>query len=140
MTWPTPTDYRNAIQNPASCFTDPELAPGQSAADLLGLPLMYAGNFSSVYKLHCPGAQTWAVKCFTRQVSDLQERYAAISTHLERARRKFASPIASEMLRSARSRDLLDFHHGYALRRCGVWYTVSGRLTGNDFDTLAVVS
>ena len=91
MAWPRATDYTAAIQNPASCFRDPELSRGQAASDMLmGLPLMYSGNFASVFKITCPGEQVWAVKCFTRQVSDLQERYQRISDHLDRQRRKFA--------------------------------------------------
>ncbi len=91
MAWPRATDYSAAIQNPSSCFHDPELSRGQAASDLLmGLPLMYAGNFASVFKLTCPGEQVWAVKCFTRQVADLQERYQRISDHLDRQKRKFA--------------------------------------------------
>jgi hypothetical protein len=97
MAWPLATDYSSAIQNPASCFADPELAAGQSAIDLLGLPLTYAGNFANVYRMQClgePGAvgpgRDWAVKCFTREASDRQHRYAFISQHLERHRRRFA--------------------------------------------------
>jgi hypothetical protein len=51
---------------------------------------MYSGNFASVFKIACPGEQVWAVKCFTRQVADLQERYREISDHLDRHKRKFA--------------------------------------------------
>jgi hypothetical protein len=90
MAWPLATDYSSAIQNPVTAFADPELAAGRPAEDLIGLPLTYAGNFANVYKMVCAGEQTWAVKCFTRQVIDLQERYALISQHLERVRRRFA--------------------------------------------------
>src|SRR5262245_60147588 len=88
--WPLATDYSAAVQNPAGCFADAELALGQPAADMLGLPLTYAGNYANVYKMECPESSAWAVKCFTRQVADLQQRYAAISAHLDRNRRKFA--------------------------------------------------
>ena len=91
MAWPRATDYTAALQNPSSCFADPELARGEAASDMLmGLPLMYAGNFASVFKMTCPGGQVWAVKCFTRQVADLRDRYRQISDHLDRQRRKFA--------------------------------------------------
>src|SRR5262249_2627572 len=90
MAWPLATDYSAVIQDPGRCFRDPELAAGRTvAADLLRLPLTWSGNFANVYKIECPG-QTWAVKCFTRQVEGLEGRYAAISRHLERHRRKFA--------------------------------------------------
>ena len=55
MAWPQAIDYSSAIQNPGSCFADAELATGQPATDLLGLPLSFAGNFANVYKLVCPG-------------------------------------------------------------------------------------
>ncbi len=90
MAWPPATDYSNAIQNPAGCFADAELAAGRPETDPLGLPLSYAGNFANVYKVVCPGEQAWAVKCFTREVPDLQQRYALISDHLERHHRPFA--------------------------------------------------
>src|SRR5687767_8891231 len=86
---PLATDYSTAVQNPASCFSDAELAAGQPAQDMLGLPLTYAGGFANVYKMLC-GEHSFAVKCFTRHVADLQERYSAISRHLEANRRKFA--------------------------------------------------
>jgi hypothetical protein len=90
MAWPQATDYSTAIQNPAGCFADAELAAGSPATDPLGLPLTYAGNFANVYKVVCPGEQAWAVKCFTREVPDLQHRYALISDHLEKHHRPFA--------------------------------------------------
>ena len=91
MAWPQATDYSAAIQSPASSFRDAELRSGEAASDaMLGLPLTYAGNFACVFKLACPSGNAWAVKCFTRPVTDLQERYRAISDHLDRNRRKFA--------------------------------------------------
>ena len=62
MAWPLATDYSTVIQNPGTCFADTELAAGQSATDMLGLPLTFAGNFANVYKLLCPNDQAWAVK------------------------------------------------------------------------------
>src|SRR5436309_1109395 len=90
MAWPLAIDYSSAIQNPNSCFADAELAAGQPATDMLGLPLTFSGNFANVYKMDCAGGQSWAVKCFTRSVDDLQQRYASISQHLDRNRKRFA--------------------------------------------------
>jgi hypothetical protein len=91
VAWPQATDYSASVQNPPACFADAELRAGAAAtADvLLGLPLSYSGNFATVYKVVCPGDQAWAVKCFTRPVADLRERYRLISRHLEAARRRF---------------------------------------------------
>src|SRR5262245_29016282 len=92
MTWPRATDYSDAVQNPSACFADEELAGGAVAtADLLlGLPLSYPGNFATVYKVLGPDGQAWAVKCFTRPVKGLRERYHLISRHLEANPRRFA--------------------------------------------------
>jgi hypothetical protein len=91
MAWPQATEYSAVIQNPSACFADAELASGVPAPDMiLGLPLTYAGNFASVFKLVCPGEQVWAIKCFTRPVTDLHERYQQISKHLQTNRKRFS--------------------------------------------------
>lgn len=79
--WPTPQDYREAIQNPRICFKDPELQAGLPELDKLGLPRPISGSFASVYKLKC-GEREWAVRCFTNNVKDQKIRYDAISLHL----------------------------------------------------------
>ena len=38
MNWPTMSDYQEAIQNPAICFSDPELKLGKPTLNALGLP------------------------------------------------------------------------------------------------------
>lgn len=84
MAWPHPPDYNEAVQNPRLCFADPELQQGHAALSPIGLPWPRSGNSADVYKLVCPNHQTWAVKCFTREVRGLRERYQAISDHLRR--------------------------------------------------------
>ncbi|MBP3963031.1 hypothetical protein [Paenibacillus lignilyticus] len=81
MYWPTPQDYREAIQNPRICFKDPELQAGLPELDKLGLPRPISGSFATVYKLKC-GEREWAVRCFTTNVKDQKIRYDAISLHL----------------------------------------------------------
>src|SRR5262249_40963941 len=76
--------YNEAIQNPSVCFRDDELRTGQVAEDALGMPRPYSGNFADVYQIRGPNGQSWAVKCFTREVKALQARYQAISDHLDR--------------------------------------------------------
>jgi formylglycine-generating enzyme required for sulfatase activity len=49
-----------------------------------------SGNFADVYELRCPDGGRWAVKCFTREVPGLSERYQEISRHLAQARLPFA--------------------------------------------------
>ncbi|MBI5760738.1 MAG: hypothetical protein HZA46_19640 [Planctomycetales bacterium] len=90
MTWPHSTDYFEAIQSPATNFSDPELRQTEPAVNALGLPVACSGNFADVYHLRAPdGRRSWAVKCFTRPVPRLKERYREISRHLEQARLPF---------------------------------------------------
>src|SRR5690349_2371331 len=81
MSWPTPSDYQEAIQNPQLCFQDPKLQKGTVASTALGLPRVASGNFASVYEVR-NGSKRWAIRCFLRPVSDRQQRYASISQHL----------------------------------------------------------
>lgn len=85
MAWPTPQDYNEAVQSPQSSFSDPELKAGRVEEDKLGLPRPISGRFAVVYSMRC-GQRSFAVRCFQSEVPDQQERYAAISEHLKRAR------------------------------------------------------
>jgi WD40 repeat protein len=89
MAWPVPQDYNEAVQDPGTSFADPELRAGEAAANALGIPQPRSGNFADVYEFRCAGNSKWAVKCFTRQVHGLRERYAAISQHLQQAKLPF---------------------------------------------------
>jgi hypothetical protein len=90
MAWPEATDYNEAIQSPALCFADPDLRQGRPEVNALGWPLPCSGNFAAVYKVYGPDGTAWSVKCFTRAVPGLRERYHAISAHLRAARLPFA--------------------------------------------------
>lgn len=95
MSWPTPQDYNEAIQNPQVCFGDGELRAGTPELTPLGLPKPISGAFASVYQMNC-GPRRWAVRCFLREVSDQQARYQAISMHLEAA--KLPTTVGFEFL------------------------------------------
>ena len=83
MAWPQATEYGEAVQNLAVNFRDPELIAGQVVCDALGLPVPRSGNFASVFEVRSAAApQKWAVKCFTKHVPGLQERYHGIDAHL----------------------------------------------------------
>lgn len=81
MNWPNHADYAEAIQNPELCFELPELHTGTVATTPLGLPRALSGNFASVYEIS-GGGDTFAVRCFVRQVTNQQDRYAALERHL----------------------------------------------------------
>ncbi|HKI30445.1 MAG TPA: hypothetical protein VKA46_01040, partial [Gemmataceae bacterium] len=89
MSWPLSQDYNEAVQTPAGNFADPDLKSGQVVTNALGLPMPYSGNFADVYQVGCPNGVRWAVKCFTREVPSLRERYEAISRHLRQAKLPF---------------------------------------------------
>jgi WD40 repeat protein len=110
MAWPLSQDYNEAIQNPHLCFADDELRAGQGATNGLGIPMPRSGNFADVYEVRCPLTDSrWAVKCFTRPMPGLRERYAAISAHLRQAGLGFA----------------VDFHYlEQGIRVRGQWFPV----------------
>jgi len=81
MNWPNHADYAEAVQNPELCFELPELHTGVVATSPLGLPRVLSGNFASVYEI-TGGGETFAVRCFVRQVTNQQDRYAALERHL----------------------------------------------------------
>jgi hypothetical protein len=83
MTWPTHTDYQDAIQNPLICFAEDELKAGTAACDMLGLPRVTSGNFASVYELSA-AEKRYAVRCFVRQVMGQQGRYSRLSEYLSK--------------------------------------------------------
>lgn len=82
MRWPNPTDYQDAVQNPKTCFHDPELKAGRPALLPIGLPRVASGNFASVYEIQT-GTRRWAVRCFLRQAADQQRHYEQVSRHLQ---------------------------------------------------------
>src|SRR4051812_34293184 len=110
MTWPQSQDYNEAIQNPRANFGDPELQQGQPTVSPLGLPLVRSGNFADVYEVRCPGlGRGWAVKCFTREIPNLRERYREISAHLGQVKLPF----------------MVDFTYlDQGIRISGKWYPV----------------
>ena len=81
MVWPGVTDFSEAVQNPRLCFHGTELEAGEVAVNPRGMPLVFSGAFASVYPVSV-GDRTYAVRCFTREVKDQQQRYGALSTYL----------------------------------------------------------
>jgi hypothetical protein len=77
MALPRPDEYNQAIQNPRFAFTDNDLKSCQVESTPLGLPKPYSGGFTTTYKLF-NSANSWAARCFTREVHDLQKRYQVI--------------------------------------------------------------
>ncbi len=89
MPWPLSQDYNEAIQSPASSLGDPELQGGEPVTGALGMPMPRSGNFADVYEFVGASGAKWAIKCFTRAVPGLRERYSEISKHLTQAKLPF---------------------------------------------------
>ncbi len=81
VSWPSPQDYNEAVQNPHDCLKDSSLAQAEAEMDALGLPRPNTGMFASVYRMRCSEGD-WALRCFLHFVPDQVERYSAIETAL----------------------------------------------------------
>jgi hypothetical protein len=83
MHLPRGDEYNVAVQNPKIAFTDADLKSSSVEETPLGLPKPYSGGFTITYKLsnHQKG---WAVRCFHRDIQDLQRRYQAIGNFLSK--------------------------------------------------------
>lgn len=79
MALPRGDEYNQAIQNPRINFSDVSLQACRVETTPLGLPKPYSGGFTTTYRLS-NGQASWAVRCFTRDISDLQRRYQSIGT------------------------------------------------------------
>jgi formylglycine-generating enzyme required for sulfatase activity len=92
--WPNADDYRQAIQNLRDTVEDEELRAGQPSLNARHKALLWAGGFSSVFRIECPATgKSWALKCFTREVIARRERYRHIAAALEAARLPFTVPF-----------------------------------------------
>lgn len=81
MALPRGDEYNQAVQNPTISFADSELKSCQVETTPLGLPKPYSGGFTTTYKLRGSN-RNWAVRCFTREINDLQQRYQSIGSFL----------------------------------------------------------
>jgi serine/threonine protein kinase len=88
MPLPRGDEYVSAVQNPRSAFTDAGLKDCTPEVDQFGIPKPYSGGFTTTFHL-ADRSQEWAVRCFTRAISDLQERYAAIDRFLAKNTERF---------------------------------------------------
>lgn len=82
-TYPTPSEYQEAVQFPADAFRDPELQQAHPDENALGLPQPITGNFAAVFPMTARTGQRWAVKCFLTDVPNQRSRYRAIAEHLD---------------------------------------------------------
>ncbi|MBI4626090.1 MAG: hypothetical protein HY736_23080 [Verrucomicrobia bacterium] len=92
MPWPQPQEYNEAIQHPKTCFSDPDLKRGTVRRNKMDIPVAISGGFASVYEVTTPAGK-WAIRCFIREVSDSQKRYAEISKALNILRLPYTAPF-----------------------------------------------
>ncbi|MCS6865095.1 MAG: hypothetical protein RMJ56_12005 [Gemmataceae bacterium] len=81
--WPTQSDYKDALQNPDSAFRDPDLRFSQAERSPMGVPRARSGAFASVYKMIGPKG-VLALKLFNFPNDERARRYQAVSDYLER--------------------------------------------------------
>lgn len=80
---PSLTEYSAAIQNPQNCFkNNNRLTAAKPNLDSQGLPVVASGNFAVVYQLEL-GSKKYAVRCFTRLVTDQRRRYELLNKYLQ---------------------------------------------------------
>ncbi len=85
ITWPSPQEYNEVIQNPRLAFKDPELQEGSPELNQLGLPRPTTGSFACVYQMLC-SHKSWAVRCFLKSAYNQELRYERISEHLKQSK------------------------------------------------------
>ena len=83
MILPRGDEYNVAVQTPRIAFVDTDLKNSSVEETPLGLPKPYSGGFTITYKLSNHQA-AWAVRCFHRDIQDLQGRYQTIGIFLSK--------------------------------------------------------
>jgi serine/threonine protein kinase len=83
MTFPIISDYKTALKNSANRFASLGIIP---KLDDSGEPVFMAGNFAVVFKASVGDEnEEIAVKCFTRDLPNLEERHRAIAETVTKA-------------------------------------------------------
>ncbi|OQB27108.1 MAG: hypothetical protein BWY10_01596 [Chloroflexi bacterium ADurb.Bin180] len=108
MILPRGDDYQNAVQNPGTAFFDNDLRKCKVEEGPFRLPKPYSGGFTVTYHL-LDGRSGWAVRCFTRPVSGLEERYRAIGRFARRT--GLSGLVPADLLQPG-------------IQVCGDWYPI----------------
>jgi serine/threonine protein kinase len=78
---PKGDEYVGALQHPNIAFRDNDLKTATIEKTRSGLPRPYSGGFNMVFHAQTPRGD-WAIRCFTRDVPEVLQRYSAISNFL----------------------------------------------------------
>ena len=79
--WPSHEDYRDAIQTPGLFFTDTDLQAAEICTNLREIPLVFTGRSAIVFKAKLRRSHL-AIRCFTRSVPEVRDRYVTFRKHL----------------------------------------------------------
>ncbi|RAU20354.1 serine/threonine protein kinase [Paramagnetospirillum kuznetsovii] len=90
MPLPLINDYKTAVANANGRFATLDVRPH---LDARRSPVFLAGNFAGVFKMVTREGENLAVKCFTREVSDLPRRYAAVAKFCMTAQCPYVVPL-----------------------------------------------
>lgn len=82
MPMPNAVDYETRIRNWRQCLDDPELLAGEPFYTPRGPLWQVPGGFATVFRFLLQDGDHCAVRCFTKEMPNIQARYEAISAHL----------------------------------------------------------
>jgi serine/threonine protein kinase len=82
VTFPILNDYKAAMNNAKARFATLDITP---RLDGRRSPLFLAGNFAGVFKAERPDGTLLAVKCFIRDLPNLERRYQAVARFISAA-------------------------------------------------------
>ena len=86
MSWPSLVDYAQAVGGfPHISILDPELQGGTPRRGANNNLIVYSGGFSGVFPIEVL-SNTYALRCWTRDIGDAETRYEEISDYLKQYR------------------------------------------------------
>ena len=86
MSWPSLVDYAQAVGGfPHISILDPDLQGGTPRRGANNNLIVYSGGFSGVFPIEVL-SNTYALRCWTRDIGDAETRYKEISDYLKQCR------------------------------------------------------
>ena len=86
MSWPSLVDYAQAVDGfPHISILDPELQGGTPRRGANNNLIVYSGGFSGVFPIEVL-SNTYALRCWTRDIGDAETRYKEVSDYLKQYR------------------------------------------------------
>jgi predicted Ser/Thr protein kinase len=88
LKWPDIEDYKTCFQNPQHFILDPDLKDGIIELDKWGIPKAISGRYGCVFKVNYDN-KSYAIKCYTLQIENLEKRYEKISRYFNKVKLPF---------------------------------------------------